>query len=74
MKFGERRLNAVGITGLNLFLFLFSLQRSTPEATSSMEQSTTVPLSCSEEDMQAFRADSFVLGKIPECPPPLELC
>lgn len=51
-----------------------SSMRSTPEATSSMEQSTTVPLSCSEEDMQAFRADSFVLGKIPECPPPLELC
>jgi len=33
-----------------------------------------VPLGCSDEDMQAFRADSFVLGKIPECPPPLELC
>lgn len=29
---------------------------------------------CSEEDLQAFMADSFVLGKIPECPPPLELC
>jgi len=33
-----------------------------------------VALTCSEEDMQAFLADSFVLGKIPECPPPLELC
>ena len=60
MKFGERRLNAVGITGLNLFWFLFSLQRSTPEATSSMEQSITTFALYSEEDMQAFRADSFV--------------
>lgn len=51
-----------------------SSMRSTPKAMSSTEQSTTLSLTCSEEDMQAFRADSFVLGKIPECPPPLELC
>ena len=29
-------------------------------------------ISCSEEDLTAFRADSFVLGKIPECAPPPE--
>ena len=32
------------------------------------------PLTCSEEDLLAFRADSFVLGNIPECAPPPELC
>lgn len=49
--------------------------------TSSGKESSTVvsstakqALTCSEQDMQAFMADSFVLGKIPECPPPLELC
>lgn len=30
--------------------------------------------SSNEEGMEAFLADSFVLGKIPEFPPPLELC
>lgn len=62
------------------FALLFSLQESTSLQSgtpSSKEQATTAApssLTCSDEDMQAFRADSFVLGKIPECPPPLELC
>ncbi|KAJ7378931.1 Nucleoporin-like protein 2 [Desmophyllum pertusum] len=54
-----------------------SMQKSTQGTSSSTEQSTVatpVSLTCSEEDMQAFMADSFVLGKIPECPPPIELC
>lgn len=55
-----------------------SLQSGTPStATTTATTKTTaapVSLTCSDEDMQAFRADSFVLGKIPECPPPLELC
>ncbi|XP_062520824.1 nucleoporin NUP42-like [Corticium candelabrum] len=28
----------------------------------------------SEEDLLQFKADKFILGKVPECPPPLELC
>lgn len=62
------------------FALLFLLQESTSLQSgtpSSKEQATTAApssLTCSDEDMQAFRADSFVLGKIPECPPPLELC
>ena len=31
-------------------------------------------LQCSEEELKAFRAEYFVLGAVPECPPPLELC
>lgn len=55
-----------------------SLQSETPSTRTTTATTITtaapVTLSCSDEDMQAFRADSFVLGKIPECPPPLELC
>ena len=28
----------------------------------------------SEEDLLQFKGDKFVLGKVPECPPPPELC
>ena len=35
---------------------------------------TTTSSKCSEEDLKAFRAEYFVLGAIPECPPPPELC
>jgi hypothetical protein len=28
----------------------------------------------SEEDLLQFKQDKFVLGKVPECPPPPELC
>lgn len=31
-------------------------------------------LRCSEDDLKAFRADRFIMGAVPECPPPLELC
>ncbi|EDO27237.1 predicted protein [Nematostella vectensis] len=53
---------------------------STPSA---IPQSSTAPsatassatnLKCSEQDIAAFKAEKFVLGKIPECPPPPELC
>lgn len=51
-----------------------SLQSGTLSTASTITTAAPVSLTCSDEDMQAFRADSFVLGKIPECPPPLELC
>lgn len=63
---------------------LFLLQGSTSLRSAATSTATTkattiataapMALTCSEEDMQAFMADSFVLGKIPEYPPPLELC
>ena len=62
-------------------LTLFALQKTNPATTSSAANSSKVEpsrekqtLTCSEQDIQAFMADSFTLGKIPECPPPLELC
>lgn len=65
-------------TLLQALLFLLqgstSLQSGTPSTASTITTAAPVSLTCSDEDMQAFRADSFVLGKIPECPPPLELC
>lgn len=53
--------------------------KSNTTSSSSSDKSSSSPserqtLTCSEQDMQAFMADSFILGKIPECPPPLELC
>ncbi|KAK2560173.1 hypothetical protein P5673_017152 [Acropora cervicornis] len=43
---------------------------STPSNASPHKQAS----SSNEDGMEAFLADSFVLGKIPEFPPPLELC
>lgn len=56
-----------------------TLQKLNIGTTSSVANPSKVALArqtltCSEQDMQAFMADSFVLGKIPECPPPLDLC
>lgn len=78
--------NAMVFIWHSIFLqvLLFLLQGSTSLRSAATSTATTkattiataaaVALTCSEEDMQAFLADSFVLGKIPECPPPLELC
>ena len=78
--------NAMVFTWHSIFLqaLLVLLQGSTSLRSAATSTATTkattiataapVALTCSEEDMQAFLADSFVLGKIPECPPPLELC
>lgn len=78
--------NVMVFTWHSIFLqaLLFLLQGSTSLRSAATSTATTkattiataapMALTCSEEDMQAFMADSFVLGKIPECPPPLELC
>lgn len=42
--------------------------------TSDTRQPVVPLLKCSEQDIKAFKANHFVLGAIPECPPPLELC
>ena len=88
MKFIMLVFDAVVFTWHSLFLQIqallsllqgsTSLQSGTPSTATTTATKITaaapVSLSCGDEDMQAFRADSFVLGKIPECPPPLELC
>ena len=45
-------------------------EKSTTSATAS--QSTDYQLT--EEELEAFKSDKFVLGQIPEHPPPEELC
>ena len=29
---------------------------------------------CTPADLEKFKSDKFVLGEIPTCPPPIELC
>ena len=49
--------------------------QTTSLSMTSVSLPPVVPLlKCSEQDMKAFKADHFVLGAIPECPPPPELC
>ncbi len=57
---------------------------STLPTTQSQNPTSTAPMQNSQadvhvdglkqEDLEAFKADQFVLGKIPEHPPPLDLC
>ncbi|CAB4017399.1 Hypothetical predicted protein, partial [Paramuricea clavata] len=55
---------------------MFSEDNSSGAQTSTdgARSTTMTSLRCSEEDLKAFRAAHFVLGAVPECPPPLELC
>ena len=62
------------LNGVFLLQASTSVQSGTPLTATTIATAAPVSLTCSDEDMQAFKADSFVLGKIPECPPPLELC
>ena len=41
---------------------------------SSVTASQSTDYQLTEEELQAFKSDKFVLGQIPEHPPPEELC
>jgi hypothetical protein len=57
-------------------MFGISQENSSSAQTSTVAapSTTMTSLRCSEDDLKAFRAAYFVLGAIPECPPPPELC
>ena len=45
----------------------------------SLESASAVPelpstLKLSEKDIEAYKAKEFIIGQVPECPPPVELC
>lgn len=48
------------------------VQPSVPEKKTILTQESTNALT--QKDLEAFKADKFILGKIPEHAPPLELC
>jgi len=50
-----------------------SIQTRQEEIANSVPDVPSV-LKVSEKDLAAFKADRFVVGQIPECPPPLEFC
>ena len=55
----------------NPFMQAAMLQKQ-PQANVVAEVASTLKIS--EKDLEAFKADRFICGQVPECPPPPELC
>ena len=50
-----------------------SIQNKNHESTGAVPELPST-LKLSEKDIEAYKANEFILGQVPECPPPVELC
>ena len=49
-----------------------AMQQKQPQVNTVAEVASTLKIT--DKDLEAFKADRFICGQVPECPPPPELC